>query len=64
MKPYRVIEILSKPYPMSMRLDHIHLKYYGVTVNLQYEDDIHETMITFESEVEACNLKIGDVFCR
>lgn len=64
MKPYKVIEILDKPYHMRMRLDDIDLRYWGVSVTLQYEDDIHDSTVTFESEEGANNLKIGDVFYR
>lgn len=64
MKPYKVIDILSKPEKMAMRLDHIKLQYWGVFVTLQYGYDVYDSTVTFEDLDEANSLKIGDVFYR
>lgn len=64
MKEYKVIKIISEPEEMTLRLDHLHLKYWGVSVTLQCKDDIHDSTVTFEDKIEALKLKVGDVFCR
>lgn len=64
MKLYKVIEILDKPYHMKMRIDDKILKDWGVSVTLQSGDDVHDSTVTFETEEEAQNLKVGDTFYR
>lgn len=64
MKPYKVIELLSAPKALTFKMFEAPSKYYGVTVVLQHEDDIHESTVTFEGLEEAQKLKVGDVFYR
>lgn len=64
MKEYKVIEILGEPEKMQLRLDDTHLSYWGIPVKLQHEEEILESIVTFDRRKKARQLQIGDVFMR
>lgn len=64
MKKCKVTRIIRTPEKVSLRLDHITVKYWSVAVVLSCEEEEYESNVTFETLEDAQNLKLGDVFWR
>jgi len=64
LKEHKVIVILDEPKRVALKLDHLDIEYWSVTVIMKGSKKEYESSVTFETFDKAIALKEGDTFLR